>query len=178
MDYTTVKRVPLPATARTANAYDKPDLADAYEICLPPQAITDPLLLARFIFSQQGRWVTWLLSVRDTVVGVFGLKTAKQQLSMADSATEQRIYLFKIIEKHPHEILFGVDDKHLDVRFSLLVESRNLPVQNTTYLIMSSTVKCHNSLGRWYIKIIAPFHRAIVKSSLLRAARAGWPVVS
>jgi hypothetical protein len=33
-------------------------------------------------------------------------------------------------------------------------------------------VHCHNWLGRTYLAVIAPFHRAIVRASLVQAARA------
>jgi hypothetical protein len=36
-------------------------------------------------------------------------------------------------------------------------------------------VQCHNLLGRVYLLVIAPFHRMVVRSTLHRAARAGWP---
>ena len=36
-------------------------------------------------------------------------------------------------------------------------------------------VHCHNLLGRVYILVIAPFHGQVVKASLRRAARVGWP---
>jgi hypothetical protein len=36
-------------------------------------------------------------------------------------------------------------------------------------------VHCHNRLGRFYIFVIAPFHRLVVKASLRRAAALGWP---
>jgi hypothetical protein len=42
-------------------------------------------------------------------------------------------------------------------------------------LTLSTVVHCHNALGRTYIRVIAPFHRLIVKSCLRRAARTGWP---
>lgn len=36
-------------------------------------------------------------------------------------------------------------------------------------------MQCHNLLGRSYLLLIAPFHRAVVKTALRRAARIGWP---
>jgi len=40
---------------------------------------------------------------------------------------------------------------------------------------VSTVVHCHNLLGRTYLRVIAPFHRLVVKASLDRAARVGWP---
>src|SRR5262249_55572186 len=42
-------------------------------------------------------------------------------------------------------------------------------------LTVSTVVHCHNLLGRAYIMVIAPFHHLVVRASLRRAARVGWP---
>jgi hypothetical protein len=42
-------------------------------------------------------------------------------------------------------------------------------------LTVSTVVHCHNLPGRAYLLVIAPFHRMVVKASLRRAARVGWP---
>ncbi|HEV3177687.1 MAG TPA: DUF2867 domain-containing protein [Stellaceae bacterium] len=36
---------------------------------------------------------------------------------------------------------------------------------------MVTVVHCHNRLGRTYLAVIAPFHRAIAQANLERAAR-------
>jgi hypothetical protein len=41
----------VPSESRVAQLYDTTNLADAYAVRLPEGAITDPELLARFIFS-------------------------------------------------------------------------------------------------------------------------------
>jgi hypothetical protein len=41
--------------------------------------------------------------------------------------------------------------------------------------VATTVVHCHNTLGRVYLAVIAPFHRRIVRSALQRAARRGWP---
>jgi len=73
-----VTPVSLPPESEIARAYASPNLADAYSIELPPGALTDPVLLARFIFSHQPPWVSTLTAIRDALVGWLGLKTAKQ----------------------------------------------------------------------------------------------------
>jgi hypothetical protein len=60
-----VASVALPRESRVAQAYATTDLADAYAIRLPEDAITDPELLARFLFSQQAPWAAGLMRIRD-----------------------------------------------------------------------------------------------------------------
>ncbi len=149
-------------------------LADAYAIELPADASADPEALARFIFSRRSAWMSGLMAVRDAIVAGFGLKTAKGFRETGLANNENRIGIFKIYEIHPAEIVLGEDDKHLDFRLSLLC-SDTPPPSNGRRLSVSTVVHCHNRLGRAYIFVIAPFHRAIVRASIRRAARAGWP---
>jgi len=168
--------VDLPAESRVCRFYEATDLADAYAIRLPKNAVSDPELLARFVLTQQAPWVTALMRVRDTLVAGFGLKTSKQLHSVAPGR-DKRVGIFKIYETDAHEILLGEDDKHLDFRVSVLHQTRTVAAETTRHLTVSTVVHCHNRLGRAYIALIAPFHRVIVRSSLRRAARAGWPTV-
>jgi hypothetical protein len=191
--------VAVPDESRVARFYATTNLADAYAIRLPKGAVADPELLARFIFSQQAPWMSGLMRIRDTLVAGLGLKTAKQlqglaaahaasdaasvgtsvatavATSVATSGRDERIGLFKNYEIHKHEIVLGEDDKHLDFRVSVLLQTRTAAAASARYLTVSTVVHCHNRLGRAYIRIIAPFHRLIVQAILRRAARAGWP---
>ncbi|MFZ6843414.1 DUF2867 domain-containing protein [Undibacterium sp. RuTC16W] len=170
----------LPEHSRIAHVYDKPDLADAYAVRLPVNAIDNPELLARFIFAQQAPWVTSLMGLRDVLVAGFGLKTSRQ-LGAAGASTSardgQHIQIFRIIEKSADEIVLGENDKHLDFRLSVMLHTTSTHNELQRYLTLSTVVHCHNILGHTYIRLIAPFHRAIVQSFLRRAALKGWPVV-
>jgi hypothetical protein len=170
--------VALPSESRAARAYATTDLADAYAIRLPKDAVTDPELLARFLFSQQAPWAAGLMRARDTLVAGFGLKTSGQLKSPSAKSRHDRISIFKIYERDTHEILLGEDDKHLDFRVSVLHQTRTVSAECAPYLVVSTVVHCHNLLGRTYIRLIAPFHRLIIQSNMRRAARAGWPVLS
>lgn len=169
-----VTPVSLPQESGIANIYPSPNLADAYTIELPSGALVNPELLARFIFSQQARWVSSLMAVRDAVVGRFGLKTAKQLTSLGAESETGRVGIFKIYGTSPSEVVLGEDDKHLDFRISVLCSGSPSP-GGKRHLTLSTVVRCHNRMGRLYILVIAPFHRLIIQSSLRRAARIGWP---
>lgn len=172
MSHTQPHAAPLPRESRITAVYDRPDLADAYSIDLPPGATRDPEVLARFIFSHQPRWVAALMEVRDSAVSVFGLKLGRNLRSSADQ--RQRIGIFKLYETGLLEVLVGEDDKHLDFRASVLYRAAETP-QSKASVVLSTVVHCHNLLGRTYLRFIAPFHCLVVQSFLRRAAKAGWP---
>jgi hypothetical protein len=167
-----IVRVAIPNESRVRQFYASTDLADAYETALPEGAVHDPEALARFIFSSSPAWVSKLMRLRDLIVGAFGLKTVK---GLRQSA-EKRIGIFRIIERHPGEIILGEDDSHLDFRVSVLVRSEPRGGDRACFVVVSTVVHCHNCLGRSYIFFIEPFHRLVVKAGLRRAAALGWPM--
>jgi Protein of unknown function (DUF2867) len=160
--------VPLPPGSRATTFYPAPNLADAYAVTLPDNATRDPEALARFLFSQQAPWVARLLWLRDRIMSVFGVKTTDQL--QAGAGAVRRVAFFRIYAQDADEILLGEDDSHLNFRLTVRCEPRS------QQLIVTTVVQCHNALGRFYILVIAPFHRLVVRSALQRAARAGWPL--
>jgi Protein of unknown function (DUF2867) len=164
----TVIAVPLPPGSRATTFYPAPNLADAYAVTLPDNATRDPEALAHFLFSQQAPWVARLLWLRDRIMSVFGVKTTDQL--QAGAGAVRRVAFFRIYAQDADEILLGEDDSHLNFRLTVRCEPRS------QQLIVTTVVQCHNALGRFYILVIAPFHRLVVRSALQRAARAGWPL--
>lgn len=168
-----VSLVTLPPASCVSHFYASTDLADAFAIRLPPGTSSDPETLARFIFAQQPHWVGRLMGLRDFLVARLGLKTAARLQDPSASGGHPRVGIFRIYEMRPHEIVLGEDDKHLDFRLSVLHET--LPGAGAGRIVLSTVVQCHNRLGRLYILLIAPFHRAVVQATLRSAARSGWP---
>jgi hypothetical protein len=109
-----------------------------------------------------------LLNIRDMLVRPLGLKTVAD----LKQTRGDRVSLFRIFERHDDEIVLGEDDTHLDFRVSVLVQPSS---HGQPRLIVTTVVFCNRSLGRAYITLIAPFHRAVVRASLDRAQRLGWP---
>ncbi|ALI10777.1 MULTISPECIES: DUF2867 domain-containing protein [Pseudomonas] len=171
-EFELIVSVPVPLRSGVTHLYTSMDLADAFAIRLPAGTSRDPDLLARFILSHQPSWIGWLMSVRDAIVACFGLKTARHLASLAN-----RVGIFKVYSTNQTEIVLGEDDKHLDFRISILCSEEAEPA-GSRQLVFSTVVQCHNRLGRAYIFVIAPFHRLVVKASLLRAARVGWPLAT
>lgn len=165
----------LPPGSIIAGAYvTSTDYADAYSIELPNGVSTHPETLARFIFGLRSPLTSFLLRLRDALVGGLGLKTAKRALCLAAENKAERINIFRIYSAGQTEILLGEDDTHLDFRVSVLCSAPQAR-HGQHRLTLSTVVHCHNRFGRAYIRVIAPFHRMIVQSSLRRAARVGWP---
>ncbi|QNA90251.1 DUF2867 domain-containing protein [Massilia sp. Dwa41.01b] len=167
---TAVAAVPLPAQSGVTGVYETVHLADAFSIRLPQGAARDPDVLARFLFAQQPAWVGMLMRIRDTIVGRLGLKTGKHLATLESTARAGRVGIFKVYSTSDTEIVVGEDDRHLDFRVSVLCSGSATP-----QLTVSTVVHCHNLLGRVYLFVIAPFHRMVVKASLRRAGRIGWP---
>jgi hypothetical protein len=163
-----VARVGLPQRSVLKPLYAKAGFADAFAIDLPSSATGDAGRLAAHMLMGQARWVGWLVALRDMLVAGFGLKTSSQ---LRDDVATDRIDFFRVYDRRRHEIVLGEDDRHLDFRLSVLVEESALCRR-----LVATTVVTFNHLGgRAYIAGIAPFHRLIVKSSLRRAERSGWP---
>src|SRR4051794_37166089 len=110
-ELTLARPVTLPMHSAVATVYASPNLADAFAIQLPLDASADPVVLWRFLVSQQPSWIGWLTNVRDAFVAAFGLKTAKHLATLADEAKAERIGIFKVYDKSETEIILGEDDK-------------------------------------------------------------------
>lgn len=173
-EFKSVASLALPPESGIIHTYESANLSDAFSIRLPASASSDPELLARFVLAHQPTWIAWLTKVRDMMVAGFGIKTAKHLATLARDGKTDRIGIFNVYGRNETEIVVGEDDKHLDFRVSVLCLS-DATAERNRYLVVSTVVCCHNRMGRAYLFVIAPFHRMVVKSSLLRAARMGWP---
>lgn len=163
-----IDQVALPQRSVLEPLYAKAGFADAFAIDLPSTATGDAERLAAHVLMGQPRWVGWLLKLRDTLVAGFGLKTSS---GLRGDAATDRVDFFRVYDRRPHEIILGEDDRHLDFRLSVLVDES----ESSRRLIATTVVSFNHLAGRAYIAAIAPFHRLIVKASLRRAERSGWP---
>ena len=173
-EFSRATEVALPATSGVVGVYPSLNLADAFSIRLPSEATSDPGVLARHLVAHQPTWIGALTRLRDVLVSGFGLKTAGHLATLAGEGQPARIGIFKVCGSTPHEVVLGEDDRHLDFRLSVLCAAE--PGAGQRRVTVSTVVHCHNLLGRTYLRVIAPFHRLVVKASLDRAARVGWPV--
>ena len=127
------------------------DFADAYEADL--QGTFSAIKAAHQIFKGSPRWMIPLLAVRNALVRPFGL------VSTAKTRGTERIGFFPLLSVTENQVVMGLDDKHLDFR---LVVNTSAAAANATHVVVSTVLKRHNLLGRAYLAVILPFHRAIV----------------
>jgi hypothetical protein len=148
-----VKRLTaIPDNSVIGNGFGKIDYCDSYRMVKVTDGTAEAI--AAEILKPQ-KWVNWLMVIRDSIVGLFGLKTGKEIM-------EGPITGFPIIEKRENEIVMGENDRHLDFRLSVLIDRENS-------FIYLTTVVCFNNLfGKLYFLPVKPFHKIIVKSSLKR----------
>jgi hypothetical protein len=143
----------IPSDSLVARALDRIDYSDAYAAPLP-SGVSSAVELARAIFSRPApMWVRILFAIRNAGARVVGLRAAPRPDSI--------VPIGNIYQTRDDEVLFGLDDKHLDYRASILVRGGRG--------IFATTVKMHGLLGRIYFAMVRPFHGRIVRNLLARA---------
>lgn len=133
---------------------------------------------AALAFFQSGpRWVGGLMRLRDAVVRLLGLKTAKGHADHAAALAAfrcvpgERMGIFTVKAVGPQEVVLGEDDRHLDFRVSLWMEASASGDPAIRSLTISTAVRFHNRWGRLYFSFVKPFHRLIVRVMLRRTIK-------
>lgn len=145
------------------------DFCDAYEVPLPMSAATlSPTEFYLHASRTTPQWINTLMRIRNRVVRLFGLKDVGSIGNVAkaphDYQVGDQIGIFSIFSKTENELLLGIDDRHLDVRVSVMKSYRNgLP-----YCIVSTAVHVHNLLGHLYMVPVGRIHPFVVRSMLRR----------
>ncbi|MDP3077996.1 DUF2867 domain-containing protein [Bradyrhizobium sp.] len=136
--------------------------ADAFGLEVDGHALDARQATERMV-GRAPRWIDALVTLRNILVGPFGLKT-----SGAGAATPPRdmIGMFPVISQTPDRLVAGFNDSHLDFRVVVDVATHGAGQQVTA----TTLVKTHNRLGRTYLAIILPFHRLVVRSMLAQVA--------
>jgi hypothetical protein len=166
-----VTEVRPPAQSRLVDWYRGADLLDAFSIPLPGAAAMDIRSVGQVVLGDPAPWFSFLLAIRDGVVARLGIQTSSEIRSANDG--RERIDFFPIVSTHDDELILGEDDRHLDVRISLLVQRGE---GRSDEVIATTAVRCHNLLGHAYLLAIGPFHRLAVRSYLRRAATSALPI--
>lgn len=137
------------------------DFADAFRITIDG-AVLDARTAAERMLGHAPRWMAALLKLRNLLVRPFGLKT-----SGADPGNlRPLIGMFPVVDETPQRIVLGFDDKHLDFRVVVDVS----PIGKASQVTATTLVHTHNTLGRFYLAAIMPFHRLVVKTMLRQVA--------
>ena len=161
----TVAEAALPA-ASALNQFRAPgDFLDCYTVRLETGGERPIAEIAQRIFIGFPRWVAALLLLRDVAVRPFGLKTAaslpNDSRFRASLQPGDAINFFPVHSVGEDEIILGEDDRHLDFRISV----HRRPDQPDS-IGLATWVRTHNCLGETYLRMIFPFHVAIVRSRL------------
>jgi hypothetical protein len=127
--------------------------------------------IGKSFFTSGPKWVEKLFTIRNKIVGQFGLKTSgnitdrKKQLDNFKCEPGEQLGLFKVFSRTKNEVVLGEDDKHLNFRVSLFLEQ---PVNELSKkrLTITTTVKFNNWFGRLYFLPVRPFHKLIVPTML------------
>ncbi|MBW8787605.1 DUF2867 domain-containing protein [Rhizobium sp. LARHSG275] len=165
---TKARAVPMPGNSVLAPLYAGADLLDAFAIRLPAGASDDLEVLARAGFERPAGWIRALTRIRDVVMATVGVKSSRA-IGLAAAGRGPVIGYFPLLSKSATELVVGEDDSHLDFRVTIQLRT---DAANGRELVVGTVVHCHNRLGRIYLTMIAPFHRAIARANLERAARA------
>ncbi len=137
----------------------RPDYCDVLVVPLPPGAGTDPAAWARAVFDvRRGpRWVRALLTLRQGAVRLLGLRPAPRDT-------------FDVREVVGEEALLAADDRHLDFRVGVGVDTR------AGLLRVTTAVRLHGWRGRVYFAPVRVAHplvtAAMLRSALRRTTRA------
>ena len=126
----------------------------------------DAIVAARRVFARQPAWVARLTALRDLLVAQFALKTAADARVAVDEP--DRIGFFPILSRGPERVVLGLDDRHLDFRVALDVATT---FAGKSRITATTLVRTHNNLGRIYLAVVTPFHRAVVPAMLAQAVR-------
>jgi hypothetical protein len=117
-------------------------------------------------------WVNQLMSLRNTLVGLVGLKNLGSLPSAQPSHSYrpgQRVGIFTLISATEDEAVLGDSDKHLDVTLSVF-KSRPEP-GSAVMVTVTTVVHVHNLLGRLYMLPVTPLHKLIVPSVMRAVAQ-------
>lgn len=137
---------PLPPALDCAEILPGYTFADCYGAAVPAGA--DAVAVTRAAFQSPPAWITFLLRLRNRIVGLIGLKGAE-------------LGGFPLISERPDFVCMGFDDWHLDFRLVATVAGGTAS--------LTTIVRTHNIVGRLYMAAILPFHRVIVRTMLRRA---------
>lgn len=142
-------------TEKTRKLFKSLDFADTFSTTNHENDLEE---ISKRIFTLKSKWIIALFELRNKLVGFFGLKTEMPSDYNEDFAIGGYVGFFKIYDLSEEEVILGADDKHLKFRVGI----HKTPAA-TNNIKVTTLVQLNNTFGKIYMKIIAPFHRLIVK---------------
>lgn len=132
------------------------DWVDCYSVDVPSQFST-AREAGNAIVAHFPKWTYPALALRQILVSPFGLKGSKDGKSEIG-----KVGIFPILSESESQLIAGLDDKHLDFRIVIDLIDKN----DGQTVSMTTLINRHNVLGRGYLRLVLPFHRAIIRSAL------------
>jgi len=148
---------PLPHPALT-----HADWGDAYAVTLA-RGFSSAREAGEAVVKAFPVWTFPLLCIRNIIVLPFGLKGTKAAAELLPDP----ISFFPVQKESNDEVIAGFDDKHLDFRLIIDVQTK----AETQQLRLTTVIHRNNLLGRVYLALVIPFHRVIIKSALAKLQR-------
>lgn len=126
------------------------------------------------IFGHHPRWMKMTIIIRNKIASLFGLDTSTsaeilQPQIKSHYAVGDKIGPWPICHLTQDELVAGRDNKHLDVRLSVL----RIADAGEPHVVVSTICNVHNLFGKVYLFFIVPFHRWGVRKIMKNAVLNG-----
>jgi hypothetical protein len=113
------------------------------------------------------RWVSRAMAARNALARRLGLKDvgamdAARGKPAAAYRRGDRLGIFTVFDVDASELRLGIDDRHLDVRVSVLKVSG----ERAARYVVSTVVRVHNRLGRLYMLPVGRVHPFVVRAMM------------
>ncbi|WP_439488161.1 DUF2867 domain-containing protein [Algoriphagus sp.] len=156
-----VKEVDTPAEYLEMGILDRVDFSDTFSTTNHQDDLPE---ISRLVFAQSPKWILWLFSLRNKLVGIIGLETKLPEDYHSRFEVGGYVGFFKIFSTSPQRIVLGADDSHLN--FRAVISDTGTSFFNIQVVTL---VEYNNNWGRIYMGLIMPFHRIVVKSLVRNA---------
>jgi hypothetical protein len=166
-----IKRLDFPESSVLYPEKERYDYTDSYggTFCDPENNVRIEEIVSGFVKPLPAS-IGVLMSIRDSIVKLFGLKTTR--IGLRNNHKEplryvkgEKVGFFTFYSRTDNEVILGEDDKHLDFRVSVLVENlKHEPGMKRA--IITTVVTYNNWLGSFYFFFVKPFHRILVPKML------------
>jgi len=146
------------------------DFYDAYQAPLKDRALSPTEIFLRASRATPP-WVGMAMALRNRIVQRLGLKNVGSMRQSGDKPADaylvgDRLGIFSIFAQTDNELLLGIDDRHLDVRVSLMKSQEKIQSR----YVVSTVVHMHNRLGQIYMAPVGRIHPFVVRAMMRRAA--------
>ncbi|PQJ71908.1 DUF2867 domain-containing protein [Polaribacter butkevichii] len=126
--------------------------------------IDDITTITNLIFNNSPKWLELLFTLRNKLVHIIGLKTNIPEDYNETFKIGGYVKFFKIFSISDCQVILGADDSHLNFR---AIVKKDASISYNIKVI--TLVEFNNKTGKYYMNIIKPFHRLVVKQMVKKA---------